>query len=207
MKINPENSEFLTVALPKGRLLKAIVPYFEERSLSVSFPERGLHCDDTVANARYYLVKNKDLPVFIEHNIAGLGICGEDTIRESSASLYKLLYLPFGGTKLVLAASKEASEDMREITVATSYPIMTREYFHRRHIPVSIVPLSGSVELAPRIGLAPYIVDLTETGSTLKANGLKIIDVVENIRVCLVANKAYYKLHHKKIDSFMERLG
>ncbi|MEW5814210.1 MAG: ATP phosphoribosyltransferase, partial [Spirochaetota bacterium] len=126
----------------------------------------------------------------------------------SGYRFYNLVTFPFRRTTMCLAAPKDYIHNpmVKHLTIATKYSRFTRDYFHSRGIPVQIIKLNGSVELAPVLGLAPYIVDLVETGNTLKANNLAVIDKLEDIKVSLIANPAYYKLNYKRINSIIERL-
>jgi len=192
----------LTIALPKGRLLDSVVEYLSARSVNLEFGSRQLTAVDSSGKFKFYKVKNHDLPTYVHHGIAGLGIVGDDTVIESGYRFTQIMNLPFGKTRLCIAGIKgsPSPEDLSgNVTVATSYVKMTRDWFHSRGIPVKIIKLAGSVELAPVLGLAPYISDLVETGSTLKANGLEVVKEIKSINVRLIANPAYYKLHYREI--------
>lgn len=203
----------LTLALPKGRLTNPVQDLLERAGVSIAFADRKLVA--TAADARseldiqVLLVKNADLPVYVHHAIAGLGVCGEDVIFESGYDLVKLFRLPVGGSRMCLAGfEKGVSPDVEgaELTVATKFPRFARRHFHRRGVPVEIVKLSGSVELAPVLGLCPFIVDIVETGKTLRAHDLVVLEELAEISVYLVANPAYYKLHYREIDGLVARL-
>lgn len=200
--------EPLTIALPKGRLFDTVQKHFESKGIFFEVEKRKLVAYDKEKNLKIYLVKNHDLPTYVNHGIAGLGICGEDVIYESGHHFHKLLPFSFGGTNLSLAGKKDFSFETSNspLTIATSYTEMTRQYFHEQGIPVKIIKLNGSVELAPVLGLAPCIVDLVETGSTLKANGLEVIQKLGEIKVYLIANPAYYKVHYEAINRFIEQI-
>lgn len=202
------NEHPLTIALPKGRLFDRVQKHFETKGIFFEFEKRKLVAYDKEENLKIYLVKNSDLPTYVAHGIAGLGICGEDVIFESGQQFHKLLPFSFGGTNLSLAARKDFSLDDQNgtLTIATSYTEMTRRYFHDQGIPVKIIKLNGSVELAPLLGLAPCIVDLVETGSTLKANNLEVIQKLHDIKVHLIANPAYYKIHYKAVNEFIQQI-
>lgn len=199
----------LTIALPKGRLLTRIIACFEEAGIQVAFAERELVCLDEKNKLKFLLVKNNDLTTYVHHGIAGLGICGEDRIIESGYRFYKLHEFPFGATRLCLAGCRSAEGDKEEprLKVATKFPRFTQTFFLKRGIPVEMIKLEGSVELAPVLGLAPYIVDLVETGSTLKAHGLEILEELADIKVVLISNPAYYKLAYQDIDHLVHKLG
>lgn len=201
-------AEPLTIALPKGRLFDTVQKHFESKGIFFEVEKRKLVAYDKEENLKIYLVKNHDLPTYVNHGIAGLGICGEDVIFESGQQFHKLLPFSFGGTNLSLAGKKgfRFEEADSPLTIATSYTEMTRKYFHEQGIPVKVIKLNGSVELAPVLGLAPCIVDLVETGSTLKANNLEVIQKLHEIKVYLIANPAYYKVHYEQINKFIEQI-
>ena len=201
------NSKPLTIALPKGRLLDSVVSHLAQRGMDISFRSRKLSTVDSTGRLEVYKVKNHDLPTYVHHGIAGLGIVGDDTVAESGLSFTRVLTLPFGGTRLCVAApTGTPSPEIPggTVRVATSYVQMTRDWFHRRGIPVKIIRLGGSVELAPVLKLAPYIVDLVETGNTLVANGLEILVDMVDIKVRLIANPAYFKLHYREIGELAD---
>ncbi len=198
----------LTLALPKGRLLPRVLELFETRGISLSFEDRKLVSYDEGNLFQAFLVKNNDLPTYVNHGIAGLGICGSDVLYESGFRFFKLLTFPFGKTRMCLAGRKGYSpkDYPRHLSVATKFTRFTQDYFHARGIPVQIIRLEGSVELAPVLGLAPLIVDLVETGETLKANNLQVIEKLQEIEVHLIANPSYYKLHYQSINRITELL-
>ncbi|MCL1818459.1 MAG: ATP phosphoribosyltransferase [Spirochaetaceae bacterium] len=198
----------LTLALPKGRLFDQVLEHLARRGLCLPPPGRELILTDAQGKLKVFIVKNSDLPVYVTHAIAGLGICGSDVLHESGGVFFELLELPFGATRMCLAAREDYEQEgaIKRLKVATKFPVFTRNFFNTRGIPVEIIKLHGSVELAPVLGLAPYIVDLVETGSTLKANGLKVVEHLENITVKFIANPAYYKIHSAQIDSFVDFL-
>ncbi len=224
-------SDLLTIALPKGRLLEQLDTHLQEAGIHLSFSGRKLVATDDTAGIRGFLVKNSDLPTYVHHGIAGLGVCGEDVLYESGYDFVRLLRLPFGGTRMCMAADNTTASSVLagrttppdsietlgldrlldasdgSISVATKFVEFTRDYFHRRGIPVDVVRLNGSVELAPVLGLTPYIVDLVETGSTLRANRLEVICELAQIEVSIIANPAYYKLHHARINEVVARVS
>jgi ATP phosphoribosyltransferase len=201
-------NEELTMALPKGRILDSIQSFFGTRGIGFSVEERKLVSRDDSNLLSFYFVKNSDLPTYVNHGIAGLGICGDDVLEESECQFFRLLTYSFGSTSMCLAGKEESRPASFEskLTVATKFPQFTRRYFNKRGIPVEIVKLNGSVELAPVLGLAPYIVDLVETGGTLKANGLVVFEKLQDIKVRLIANKAYYKLRYREINALVDRV-
>ena len=201
-------SEPLTLVLPKGRLFDQVQEYFGARGLRFDFADRKLTALDQTGTLKIILVKNADLPTYVHHGIAGLGVCGDDVVYESGHEFTHLLPFAFGGTKMALAARKDhvRQETTGHLTIATKFTRFTRDYFHGLGIPVKIIRLDGSVELAPVLGLAPYIVDLVETGSTLKANGLEVLETLKTIGVNLFANTSYFKLRYQEIDRLVDTL-
>ncbi|RKX94256.1 MAG: ATP phosphoribosyltransferase [Spirochaetes bacterium] len=198
----------LTMALPKGRLLDNVKNLFSLKGMDFSFVNRKLVAHDSSNTLKIFLVKNSDLPTYVNHGIAGLGICGSDVLYENSYDFFKLMTFDFGGTSMCIAGKKGEKLDMsgKKLTIATKFTKFTRDYYHKRGIPVEIVKLNGSVELAPVLGLTRYIVDLVETGSTLKANNLEVFEKLEDIKVHLIVNPSYYKLNYKAINAFVERI-
>ncbi len=203
----------LTLALPKGRLFDQVQEHFAARGLVFDFNDRKLTALDSTGRLKIILVKNADLPTYVHHGIAGLGICGDDVVFESGHEFAHLLALEFGHTRMALAARKDHVRPADGtyvnggfLTIATKFTRFTREYFHGLGVPVKIIRLDGSVELAPVLGLAPYIVDLVETGSTLKANGLEVLETLQEIGVNLFANAAYYKLRYQEIGALVDTL-
>lgn len=200
------NNQPLLFALPKGRLMEQTQEMLATMGIDFSFDNRKLVADDKDGNLRFFLVKNSDLPTYVNHGIAGLGICGSDVIYESGHDFYKLHTFSFGGTKMCLAGLKDKHNSGNEasLKVATKFTKFTSDYYHKAGKPVQVIKLNGSVELGPVLGLAPYIVDLVETGNTLKANNLEVIRELSPISVHLIANPAYYKLNYKRINKFVD---
>ncbi len=201
-------SEPLTLALPKGRLFDNVQKHFASKGIEFSFEKRKLTAYDSEGLLKIFLVKNSDLPTYVNYGIAGLGVCGDDVVYESGLKFNNLLPFDFGGTRICLCGKKDAGEikDINGLTIATSYTEFTKDFFHNEGTPVKIINLKGSVELAPILGLAPYIVDLVETGSTLKANNLEVIRTLSDIRVNLISNPSYYKTHYEKINLLLDIL-
>ncbi|MCF7927558.1 MAG: ATP phosphoribosyltransferase [Spirochaetales bacterium] len=199
----------LSFALPKGRLLEDIGRWFVEGGIDFDFSGRKLVAYDSTERMKFFLVKNSDLPTYIHHGIAGLGICGDDVLWESKGRFIRLLTLPFGSTQMCLAGHRgaETPSGQRRIQAATKFPVFTRKHFHRRGTAVEIIKLNGSVELAPVLGLTDYIVDIVETGKTLEANNLEVLEELETISVHLIANPAYYKLNYREIQDFLGLFG
>ena len=199
----------LTLALPKGRLTEQVLERMESVGMKVEFEKRKLVAHDSEGRIKILLVKNADLPVYVHHGIAGLGVCGEDVLYEYGYPFVKLHTFDFGATAMCLAGRRGESLLLSKggIQVASKFPRFSRDYFHKRGIPVEVIKLNGSVELAPVLGLTPYIVDLVETGNTLKANDLEVFEKLADIQVRLIANPAYFKLKFQEIGEFVDTLG
>ena len=164
---------------------------------------------DGTGTLRFLLVKNQDLPTYVGHGIAGLGICGDDLLAERRHRFFQLATLPFGGSRMCLVTTRGAVPAFDRpggVKVATKYPAPARAYFHSRGVPVEIVKLSGSVELAPVLGLAPFIVDIVESGRTLAAHDLVEVAELAPIHVRLIANPAYYKVHYREVEAVVGRI-
>jgi ATP phosphoribosyltransferase len=208
MTADNKNSTPLTLAIPKGRLQDRTEELLRSRGYEIRFEDRKLVAEDPDGQLRVMLVKNSDLPTYVHHGIAGLGVCGTDVIYESGYQFFRLLELPFGNTRMCLAGRTDHQPYTHSgrLRVASKFTRFSRDYFQERGIPCEIIRLDGSVELAPVLGLAPYIVDLVETGSTLKANDLTVVEELATISVMLIANPAFYKFHYKAIDTLVDNL-
>ncbi|MBL8898891.1 MAG: ATP phosphoribosyltransferase [Planctomycetes bacterium] len=173
---------------------------------------RRLSARDPEQRLEVFLAKSPDVPTYVSYGIADVGIVGEDVLRESSPDVLELLDLGLGACRLVLAAPRDrAAAPPRPsaegaLRVATKYPEIARAYFARRGVPVEIVRLSGSIELAPELGLAPYVLDIVETGSTLEAHGLAVVDEVQRSTARLIANRARWALEHAALRAFARAL-
>ena len=203
----------ITIALPKGRTLQATLERFASAGLS---PEedfastRKLIVAARGVPARFLLLKDPDVPLYVERGAADLGVCGLDQILESGADLLTPLDLGFGRCRLCLAApgGKSVTAELgRSLRVATKYPRLSSQWFVRRGVPVDLVHLSGSVELAAVSGLTDAIVDLVESGRTLEENGLVVIDEILQVTARLVVNRASYRLKVEELLPLLEKLG
>ena len=205
----PVEKRPLTLALPKGRLTDQVLERMESVGLKVEFEKRKLVAHDSEGRLSILLVKNADLPVYVHHGIAGLGVCGEDVLYEHGYPFVRLHTFEFGSTSMCLAGRRgePLALDNGKITVASKFTRFSRDYFHERGIPVEVVKLNGSVELAPVLGLTPYIVDLVETGNTLVANDLEVLEKLAEIQVHLVANPAFFKLRFQDIRDFVDTIA
>ena len=201
----------LRIALTKGRLEKTTIELFQQM---------GYNCDEVINKGRrliltvgdndfeVVLAKAADVITYVEHGVCDLGVVGKDTILENGSSFYELLDLGFGKCKFALATRKNYDfySGYKTKTIATKYPNVTRAFFDDKNMDIRIIKIEGSVELAPLVGLADGIVDIVETGSTLKANGLEVIDWVTDISARLIANTASLKLRKKEIEELQQKL-
>ena len=211
--------EALTVALPKGRLLEQVLSLFAAIGHDVAEKDalsRKLVLPDVTGTLRYVLTKPSDVPVYVEYGAADLGVAGLDVLREHERGLYEPLALGLGRCRLVLAgpASMGAhAADARTLRtasglrVASRYPGLAQRYFQRQGVSAEIIPLDGSIELAPAVGLADLLVDLVETGRTLRENDLAEIDTILDVQAMLVVNRASYALHLAPIQQLISRLA
>ena len=207
----------LITALPKGRLLQQVLDILKQAGfisarLDIEEVSRQLVFTDRATGYSFLLAKPKDVPVYVEHGAADIGITGKDVIVEHGKHLYQLLDLGVGSCKLVVAAP--ASKGIYHINqiaehsrVATSYPVITRNYFNQLGIQVEIIQLNGSVELAPLVDLADLIVDVSSTGYTLSKNKLIAIAEILISSSRLIVNKVSYKTKYKVISKLIERLA
>jgi ATP phosphoribosyltransferase len=192
----------LTVALPKGRLGDESLNVFFSH-LEKPFDERKLFFETD--EYKILWVKPSDVVTYVLSGVADIGIVGEDTLDENNPDVYRLKELPYGACQLVVAGFEK--EDLNQpgiLKVASKYPALSERYFKAKNQKMELIYLQGSVELAPLVGLADVIVDIVETGSTLKANGLKILDVIQDSKAILIANKARYRFQKTLIDNLMK---
>lgn len=205
-------TETLMVALPKGRLAEPTLKLFAAAGLSLPAGDAGRKLIQPSADGRlrYVLAKPADVPTFVEYGAAELGICGLDTLRESQRHVYEPLLLPFGHARLSLAAPADRPDTpLRHASqprVVTKYPNLTEAFFRARGVNAEIITLNGSVELGPLVGLADLIVDMVETGGTLRANGLAEIRVILRSQAVLIVNRAAYHLKNAAIQHLIRSL-
>lgn len=201
----------LTIAVAKGRLQDEALALLAAAGAGVSSQDlssRRLAVEDESGRYRFIFVKPADVPVYVEHGIADCGVVGRDILLESGTDLLQPLTLEIGRCRIVVAARTGVSlSELGMLRVATKYPRITAAHFGARGRPVEIIQLSGSVELAPGLGLADCIVDLVESGRTLRENGLKEIEVIDESTGRLVVNRASYQLKAKSIASLISALN
>lgn len=195
------NDSPLSIAVPKGRILKALAPLLERAGLDVApllCDDRRLVRDSADGRLRYVFLKPDDVPTYVEYGAVDLGIAGRDTLLEKKADVYTPLDLRIGVCRLAVAGPKgKTAPDLPR--VATKYPRIAALHFAKKGIQADVIPVSGSVELAPLVGLADLIVDIVETGKTLQENNLDVIETVADVSTMLIANRAAYKLRAAEI--------
>ena len=203
----------LVIALCKGRFLDPSLDMLARAGIRFSedvASSRKLIFSSDDDQFRVVLVKPADVPTYVEYGAADLGIAGRDVIMESRADLLQPLDLNFGHCKIAVAAPRGVhsinGSDHPTIRVATKYPRITLDYYNTHGIPVEIIPLSGSIELAPLIGLADRIVDLVETGRTLKDNGLEVVEVIAESSARLLINRAGYQTKRDEVLRLIQSL-
>ncbi len=204
----------LTIALAKGRLQEEALKIFARAGIVVSEEElnsRKLAVHSADGRFKFVFVKPGDVPTYVEYGVADAGVCGRDVLIEAEADVHEPLDLGIGYCKIAVAGRKEVvGQDynlLATVRVATKYPKIATEYFHQRGIPIEVVYLSGSVELAPILGLSDRIVDLVETGRTLKENGLEVIDVITETTARLIVNRASFHLKREEISKLINELA
>lgn len=202
---------YLTIALSKGRLTDMSVELFEAIGIDcteLKSSSRKLILSDEKNKIKFFLAKPSDVPTYVEYGAADIGIVGKDTLLEEGRHLYEVLNLGFAACKMVVAGPAELQGKLDQLTnkrVATKYPRIAREYFeHKRRESIEIIKLNGSIELAPLVGLSEVIVDLVESGRTLKENGLVVLDTIADISSRLVVNRVSMKMESERISAIIE---
>jgi len=209
-----KNMKYITVALSKGRLAEKTMEYFGKIGITCSEMEdrhsRKLIFTNEEYGIRFFLAKANDVPTYVEYGAADLGIAGKDTIMEEGRKLYEVLDLKIGKCRMCVCGPEEAGTLLKhheQIRVATKYPNIARDYFYnRKHQTVEIIKLNGSIELAPIVGLSDVIVDIVETGGTLKENGLVVLEKICDLSARVIVNRVSMKRESEKIGFIIDRL-
>jgi ATP phosphoribosyltransferase len=198
----------LTIAIPKGRLGNKVIEILKAAGVGNSIDEdsRKLIFNNEKQNVEFILLKNSDVITYVENGIADIGISGKDMIMESSGDFYELYKMNIGRCKMSVAGfkGKKVFKDDTILKVATKYPETARRFFNSRGQKIKIIKLNGSIELAPILGLSDVIVDIVETGNTLKANGLEVFEDMYDISAVIISNKISYKFKRKEIKEIIE---
>ncbi len=203
---------YLTIALPKGRLANQTLALLED--IGIVFKEmkdpktRKLIFTNEEKKLKVFLAKAADVPTFVEYGAADIGVAGKDTILEEGRKLYEVIDLGLGKCKMCVAGPKKALNLLSHgelIRVATKYPHIAKDYFYnRKGQTVEIIKLNGSVELAPLVGLSEVIVDIVETGSTLRENGLVVLEDICDLSARMVVNQVSMKMEHERISHIID---
>ncbi|MEO1888589.1 MAG: ATP phosphoribosyltransferase [Cycloclasticus sp.] len=200
----------LTIAISKGRILKDTLPLLAEAGIEPSEDlsvTRKLIVPSICGKVNLVIIRATDVPTFVEYGAADVGITGKDTLVEhNSDNLYEPLDLNIAKCRLMTAVVTGRELPEGKLRVASKYVSLTEQYFAKKGQQVEIIKLYGSMELAPIVGLADCIVDLVDTGNTLKANGMEPLDLIMNISSRLVINKASMKMNHQQIKALIKQL-
>lgn len=206
-----EGGKCLRIALTKGRLERSTVELFEEIGLDCgSLRDKGRKLILPVGNGALeaVLAKAADVITYVEHGVCDMGVVGKDTIMENGSRFFEILDLHFGRCSFALAAPKNCDffAGYKTKTVATKYPNVARRFFESKAMDVRIIKIEGSVELAPLLELADGIVDIVETGSTLRENGLEVVESIAQVSARLIVNTASMKLRKQEIEALAQAL-
>lgn len=206
--------EYITIALAKGRLAKKSLELFEQIGITceeMKDPKsRKLIFINEEKKLKFFLAKANDVPTYVEYGAADIGIVGKDTILEEARKLYEVVDLGIGKCRMCVAGPESAGDLLKHgalIRVATKYPRIAKDYFYnKKHQTVEIIKLNGSIELAPIVGLSEVIVDIVETGSTLRENGLTVLEEICPLSARMVVNQVSMKMEQERINSMIAQL-
>ncbi|MBR5571843.1 MAG: ATP phosphoribosyltransferase [Oscillospiraceae bacterium] len=200
----------INIALPKGRLGEKVYDIFEAAGYacpSIREPNRRLTFENEALGVRYFWVKPSDVAIYVERGAADIGVAGKDILLEYGPDVYELLDLGMGKCRMCVAGPKEFRDDpVRTLKVATKFPNIAKTYYSAMSREIDIIKLHGSIELAPILGLSDVIVDIVETGSTLRENGLAPLEDIVDISARLVANKAIFKFKGEDIRKLCQQV-
>ncbi|MEK6605240.1 MAG: ATP phosphoribosyltransferase [Nitrospirota bacterium] len=206
-------TDTLAIALSKGKMLEPALALFKRVGLApkdVSPDSRRLIFEHPASGTTLMIIRPSDVPTYVEYGAVDAGIVGADVLMEQATDVYEPLDLKFGSCRLAVAAPESAvrrnGRHGTRLRVATKYPNLTERYFTQQGIPIEIIKLYGSVELAPLVGLADRIVDLVSSGKTLRAHNLVVTDVIMESTARLIVNRASLKLKHKRVNDLIEAL-
>ena len=200
----------LTIALSKGRILDQTLPLLEKAGISISKSElesRKLILDTNLNDVKVIVIRASDVPVFVQHGAADIGIAGKDVLLEHGANgIFELLDLGISKCRLMVASKKGQDLNKSTLKVATKYVKSAKEFFYKQGKQVEVIKLYGAMELAPIVGLSDCIVDLVDTGNTLKANNLVPIELIQEISSRLIVNSAAFNTKHKDIKQWIQKI-
>ena len=202
--------EMINIALPKGRLGEKVYNMFEELGYgcpSIHENNRKLIFEDAENGVRYFWVKPSDVAIYVELGAADVGVVGKDILLEYHPDVYELTDLGFGKCRMAVAAPKNArTNTARVLKVATKFPNIAKEYYAKQSQDIKIIKLNGSIELAPILKMSDVIVDIVETGTTLKENDLVVINDIIDISARFIANKSSFKFKNREIEAMKLKL-
>lgn len=202
-------ASMINVALPKGRLGEKVYKMFEEAGYGCPdiFEGRKLVFESRDAGVRYFWVKPSDVPIYVERGAADIGVAGKDILLEYAPNVYELRDLEIGKCRMVVAAPKGFTDDSEyPLRVATKFVNIAQDYYASVGRDIDIIKLNGSIEIAPILGLSDVIVDLVETGTTLRENNLIVYENIMDISARLIANKSGYNFKSREINALLEKL-
>ena len=201
----------INVALPKGRLGEKVYATFEKAGYecpSIKEVNRKLVFENAEKGVRYFWVKPSDVSIYVERGAADIGVCGKDILAEYNPDVYELLDLKTGICRMAVAAKKDFFDDRAStLKVATKFVNIAKNYYASKGREIDVIHLNGSIELAPILGLSDVIVDIVETGATLKENDLEVVETIMPISARLIANKASFKFKTAEIEKLAEKVG
>ena len=200
----------LTIALSKGRILDQTLPLIEKAGISIPKSElesRKLILDTNIVDIKVIVLRASDVPVFVQHGAADFGIAGKDVLMEHGADgVFELLDLGISKCRLMVAAEKNKDLNKNSLKVATKYVKSAKEYFYQQGKQIEVIKLYGAMELAPIVGLSDCIVDLVDTGNTLKANNLVPLELIHEISSRLIVNSATFNTKHAEISDWIQKI-
>ena len=200
----------LNVALPKGRLGEKVYDMFEKAGFecpSIKENSRKLIFENEECGVRYFWVKPSDVAIYVERGAADIGVAGKDILLEYAPDVYELFDLDIGKCRMAVAAKKDFRDDTQKtLKVATKFANIAKDYYTSLGRDIDIIHLNGSIEIAPILGLSDVIVDIVETGTTLKENDLEVYETITNISARLIANKASFKFKSEAIERIVESM-
>ncbi len=200
----------LNIALPKGRLGEKVYAMFEAAGYgcpSIKEQNRRLVFENVAAGVRYFWVKPSDVAIYVERGAADIGVAGKDILLEYAPQVYELADLKIGKCRMAVAGPADFRDDTAvTLRVATKFPQIAKAHFSAKNRQIDIIKLNGSIELAPLLGLSDVIVDIVETGTTLKENGLEVLDTIVPISARLIAGKASYSFLGDEIRTLTEKM-
>ena len=200
----------LNIALPKGRLGEKVYTMFEKAGFecpSIKENNRQLIFENTELGIRYFWVKPSDVSIYVEHGAADIGVAGKDILLEYAPDVYELLDLDLGKCRMAVAGKKDfRNPSQRPLRVATKFANIAKNYYKSIGRDIDIIHLNGSIEIAPILGLSDVIVDIVETGTTLKENNLEVMETIVPISARLIANKASFKFKTGQIEEILKSM-